>query len=441
MCVVITAEMTVGANGAGAPPRTRSSFDTGWRFALVNRTDITDPTGAYANAAGPSYDDSAWRVGRRPARLEHRAPPDEPAPAPARPAGTGFYQGGLGWYRKTFTLPAARRQARSPSSSTASTWTRRLLQRRSRSASHPYGYTGFEVDLTDAREDRRRAERARRRRSATSCRAAAGTRAAASTGTCTWSSQDPVHVARHGVFVTTPSLEATYAQGPSQTVHVADDHREPGQAGRRSSAETRPSRTRGRVTVVVRRRETGRQDLRIRQPAPVVDRPIPYLYTLTTETARRRRRVDSAPPGSARAGSASTRTGPLPQRPADEGQGRRPAPRHGRDRLGDQQGRAAAADADHEVDGRQRVPDVPQPAVAGDARGLRGARHRDDGRGVRRLAPDKVPYDYGALLRRQQRRRHQGDGRCGPQQPGRDHVVDRQRDPARRRTPAITMHG
>ena len=28
---------------------------------VVNKTGITDPTGAYANAASPSYDDSAWR--------------------------------------------------------------------------------------------------------------------------------------------------------------------------------------------------------------------------------------------------------------------------------------------------------------------------------------------------------------------------------------------
>jgi beta-galactosidase len=33
----------------------------GWRFALVNPSGLTDPTGAYARAAEPGYDDSDWR--------------------------------------------------------------------------------------------------------------------------------------------------------------------------------------------------------------------------------------------------------------------------------------------------------------------------------------------------------------------------------------------
>ena len=44
----------------GATQRS-SDFDRGWKFALVNRTDITDPTGAYAHAADPGYDDGPWR--------------------------------------------------------------------------------------------------------------------------------------------------------------------------------------------------------------------------------------------------------------------------------------------------------------------------------------------------------------------------------------------
>ena len=40
----------------------------------------------------------------------------------------------------------------------------------------------------------------------------------------------------------------------------------------------------------------------------------------------------------------------------------------------------------HEEHGRQRLPHLAQPALAGDDRGLPGARHRDDGRGLRHLA-------------------------------------------------------
>ena len=77
--VVACALIGVLAPAAGAhhgATQRSSDFDRGWKFALANRTDITDPTGAYAHAADPGYDDGPWRDGRPPARLEHRARPD-----------------------------------------------------------------------------------------------------------------------------------------------------------------------------------------------------------------------------------------------------------------------------------------------------------------------------------------------------------------------------
>ena len=38
-----------------------TDFGQGWRFALVNPDGITDPTGAYANAMDPGFDDSGWQ--------------------------------------------------------------------------------------------------------------------------------------------------------------------------------------------------------------------------------------------------------------------------------------------------------------------------------------------------------------------------------------------
>src|SRR6266540_1665260 len=59
--VVACALVGALAPAAGAAQRSRD-FDRGWRFALVNRTDITDPTGAFAHAADPGYDDGPWRT-------------------------------------------------------------------------------------------------------------------------------------------------------------------------------------------------------------------------------------------------------------------------------------------------------------------------------------------------------------------------------------------
>ena len=100
--VVACALIGVLAPAAGASQRQRSTdFDRGWRFALVNRTDITDPTGAYAHAADPGYDDGPWRS----VDLPHDWSIELDPTTDATNSETGFLQGGLGWYRKTFTLP------------------------------------------------------------------------------------------------------------------------------------------------------------------------------------------------------------------------------------------------------------------------------------------------------------------------------------------------
>ena len=49
-----TGALMLAACTASARAQTRSrDFDANWKFALVNPTDITDPTGAYATARSP----------------------------------------------------------------------------------------------------------------------------------------------------------------------------------------------------------------------------------------------------------------------------------------------------------------------------------------------------------------------------------------------------
>ena len=160
---------------------------------------------------------------------------------------------------------------------------------------------------------------------------------------------DPVHVARHGTFVTTPDVESTFKQGFAN-VHVA--HRRRRRHGsRHDRVVTSVQDARGRTVAARRarrrrrRRQRHRRDLRLAPSAPVVDRrPVPLH-------ARR--------PRSARAGSTVDRTtttfgirwfhfdpaqGFSLNGHADEAPRRRPAPRRGRARLGGQQGRAHAPD-------------------------------------------------------------------------------------------------
>ena len=116
----------LGSSAAGASTRltARASgsrvtdFGQGWKFALVNPYGITDPTGAYANAQDPGFDDSGWQDLDVPHDWSIELAPVQNA---STSSATGFLPGGLAWYRKHFTLPHLWRASASRSSSTAST--------------------------------------------------------------------------------------------------------------------------------------------------------------------------------------------------------------------------------------------------------------------------------------------------------------------------------
>ncbi len=79
-----------------AQGRTTARFDAGWKFHLG------DVPGAKATA----YDDSGWRPLDLPHDWSIEGPFSEKNPAGA---GGGALPGGIGWYRKTFTVPASDR--------------------------------------------------------------------------------------------------------------------------------------------------------------------------------------------------------------------------------------------------------------------------------------------------------------------------------------------
>ncbi|MFF3131172.1 glycoside hydrolase family 2 TIM barrel-domain containing protein [Streptomyces mirabilis] len=117
----------------------------GWRFALVNPGGISDPTGAYEGAAQPGYDDSAWR--------EVSVPHDwsieqTPTTEHGTTSGTGFFPGGLGWYRTTFTLPPALAGRRISVEFDGVYMDSHVYCNGEEVGRHPYGYTGFALDLT-----------------------------------------------------------------------------------------------------------------------------------------------------------------------------------------------------------------------------------------------------------------------------------------------------
>src|SRR5579875_1327375 len=95
---------TIAGPQSGPQPGARAyDFGPDWKFALVTADGVTDPTGAYTDAYQPDFDDGRWRVLDVPHDWSIELAPVD---AGYTASGSGFLPGGLGWYRKTFTLPA-----------------------------------------------------------------------------------------------------------------------------------------------------------------------------------------------------------------------------------------------------------------------------------------------------------------------------------------------
>lgn len=128
------------------PDREPVSFDRAWKFHL----------GEASGAEAASYPDASWRsldiphdwmiegvAGKDPAGME--GPFDKKSPGNAL---GGYLNGGIGWYRKTFTLPASAQGKQvgilfDGAYMNSQVWLNGTLL-----GSWPYGYTSFYFDLT-----------------------------------------------------------------------------------------------------------------------------------------------------------------------------------------------------------------------------------------------------------------------------------------------------
>ncbi len=90
--ILILTAFTSCQKSADATESSRKEFNSGWRFALINNDSIADP----------SYNDSNWRQLNLPHDWAIEGDFNE-----SNPSGTGggALPGGIGWYRKNFTVP------------------------------------------------------------------------------------------------------------------------------------------------------------------------------------------------------------------------------------------------------------------------------------------------------------------------------------------------
>ena len=286
--VARAAEAAAGAEGESG--RRTVALRGGWRFALVNPGGITDPTGAYAQAAEPGYDDSAWR--------EVAVPHDwsieqTPTTEHGTTSGTGFFPGGLGWYRLAFTLPPGFAGKRISVEFDGVYMDSYVYCNGTQAGRHPYGYTGFALDLTDLLHTDGTTENVvavKVQNQLPSSRWYSGSgiyREARLVVT------EPVHVERWGTYVTTPDITAERAVVRVRTSVVNESGAE-SRVEIRSTVRDPGGRTvaRAATTVGVPDRTAETHELTVPKPE-LWDFAAPHRYTLETELRVGGRTVDT----------------------------------------------------------------------------------------------------------------------------------------------------
>jgi beta-galactosidase len=114
-----------------------ASFNTGWKFHL----------GDIAGAQAPSFIDGGWRVLNLPHDWSIELPFDSATP-PNSDGGEGYLDGGIGWYRKSFTLPAAASGERVLIEFDGVYMNSTVFINGDSIGVMPYGYSTYEFDLT-----------------------------------------------------------------------------------------------------------------------------------------------------------------------------------------------------------------------------------------------------------------------------------------------------
>lgn len=205
-------------------------------------------------------------------------------------AGTGFLPGGLGWYRKTFTLPRSLAGKQLSIEFDGVYMDSTVYFNGQAVGSHAYGYTGFAVDLTALAHTDGHAPNTldvKVRNQVPSSRWYSGSGIYRDVHLVV---TDPAHITRHGTYVTTPDLANTVKAGYG-TVHV--DTTTTGAAGATLTTTVRDARGRAMATrsVPVSGDTTG-TDLRVAHPA-LWSTDSPVRYTVDSQLSVRGKVVDS----------------------------------------------------------------------------------------------------------------------------------------------------
>ncbi len=203
------AAMAYSQTESGARQQLPADFD--WKFLLG------DPSGAEAVA----FNDASWRSVNLPHDWSIEGKPDAKNPSGS---GGGYFPGGIGWYRKTFTAPASWKGKRVSAEFDGVYMDATVYLNGRKLGNHPNGYLGFVFDLTpDLTLASKNVLAVRVDNSAQP-----NSRWYSGSGIYRHvriSITEPVHIAHWGVFVTTPEVAADKAQIGVRTL-VSNDSSE-----------------------------------------------------------------------------------------------------------------------------------------------------------------------------------------------------------------------
>ncbi len=263
------------------------NFDDGWRFKLVNTKDTSDPSGIFGNssdpkAAAPGFPDSDWeRV-----TLPHDWSITQ-LPQPDQTNATGYFPGGLGWYRKSFTLPAWMKNKDISIDFDGVFDNSYVYLNGQLLGNHPYGYTGYSYDITNLVHIHGRnvlAVVVQNQEPSSRWYSGSGI-----TRHVHLTVVDQVHIARWGTFVTTPNLANTIKSGYAD-VQIATQLIGNAKNVRIAYAVVDPA---GRTVARSAGDPAGATDLRVDHPW-LWSTTTPNLYSLRTTVIRRHRVIDRA---------------------------------------------------------------------------------------------------------------------------------------------------
>lgn len=259
------------ASASAESPRYRSNFDAAWSFTLG------DPAGAEK----PDFDATEWRMLDVPHdwSVEGRFEADHPTGAPG-----GYLPAGIGWYRKGFNLPEDMQGRRVFIEFDGVYMNGEVWINGHHLGKRPYGYLGFEYEITQHLNFGGRNVIAVRVDD--SLQPSARWYSGAGIYRHVWLKHtDPVHVAHWGTYVTTPEISAEAAEVAMET--TVRNHHDSAQsvlvkqsildADGKSAATTKS-------TVEIPAAGEHAVDQKLRLPNPKLWSPeAPNLYTVRTE--------------------------------------------------------------------------------------------------------------------------------------------------------------